>query len=74
MLIDEKERRDERVTYFVSCTVDGFIAAEDGSVDALVDDGDYFAELFEEYPETCPGHLHETLGVTGENRHFSTPS
>ena len=58
--------------YFVACSVDGFIAGEDGSLDAFVDDGGYFAELFASYPETCPGHLRETLGVRGENRHFDT--
>lgn len=56
--------------YFVACTVDGFIAAEDGSTDAFVVDGDYFADLFESFPETCPGHLREALGVRGENRRF----
>jgi dihydrofolate reductase len=58
--------------YFVACTVDGFIAAEDGSIDAFIDDGAYFAELFATYPETCPGHLREALGVRGENKHFDT--
>lgn len=56
--------------YFVACTVDGFIAAEDGSIDAFVDDRDYFAELFESFPETCPGHLREALEVRGPNKHF----
>jgi dihydrofolate reductase len=56
--------------YFVACTVDGFIAAEDGSIDAFVNDGDYFADLFESFPETCPGHLREALGVRGENKQF----
>jgi hypothetical protein len=46
-----------KLKYFVACTVDGFIAAEDGSFDAFVNDKDYFAELFEMFPETCPGHL-----------------
>lgn len=59
-----------RLTYLVACTADGFVAAEDGSTGAFVNEGGYFDELFEEYPETCPGYLRETLGVTGENRHF----
>jgi dihydrofolate reductase len=58
------------LSYFVACSADGFIAAEDGSIGAFVDDGDYFAELFESYPETCPGHLRQALGVRGENKHF----
>jgi len=31
--------------YSVACTVDGFIAAEDGSTDAFVNDRAYFSEL-----------------------------
>ncbi len=61
-----------KLKYFVACTVDGFIAAEDGSIDAFVQDGDYLAELFESFPETCPGHLRQPLGVHGENKHFDT--
>ena len=56
----------------MSCTVDGFIAAEDGSLDAFVDDSSYFAELFGSFPETCPGHLCEALGVRGGNEQFDT--
>lgn len=56
--------------YLVACTVDGFIAAEDGSAGAFIEDPDYFADLFEMFPETCPGHLREALQVRGENKHF----
>lgn len=59
-----------KLKYLAACSVDGFIAAEDGSLDAFINDGDYFAELFGCFPETCPGHLRETLDVRGENRHF----
>jgi dihydrofolate reductase len=58
--------------YFVACSVDGFIAARDGSIDAFVNDEEYFAELFEAFPETCPAHLRQALDVRGENRHFDT--
>ena len=58
--------------YFVACSVDGFIAGEDGSTDAFVNDEDYFAELFEAFPETCPAHLRRALDVRGENGHFDT--
>ena len=61
-----------QLTYLVACTVDGFVAAEDGSIGAFLNDGGYFEELFEEYPETCPGHLRQALDVHGENRHFDT--
>lgn len=36
--------------YFVACTVDGFIAAESGSMEAFVYDRDYLAGLFDEFP------------------------
>ena len=39
-----------KLKYFVVCSVDGFIAGEDGSIDAFVNDEDYFAELFEAFP------------------------
>jgi dihydrofolate reductase len=58
--------------YFVACSVDGFIAGEDGSIDAFVNDEGYFAELFKSFPETCPGHLRKALGVGGGNKHFDT--
>lgn len=58
--------------YLVACSVDGFIAAEDGSIDAFVNAEDYFTELFKSFPETCPGHLRQALGVRAENRHFDT--
>jgi dihydrofolate reductase len=58
--------------YFAACTVDGFIAAQDGSLEAFFNDRAYFADLFESFPETCPDHLREVLGVRGENRHFDT--
>jgi hypothetical protein len=48
--------------YFADCSVDGFIAGEDRSTDAFVNDEDYFAELFEALPETCPGHRRRALG------------
>jgi hypothetical protein len=45
------------IAYFVACTVDGYIAARDGSIDAFVNDEGYFGELFESFPETCPGRF-----------------
>jgi dihydrofolate reductase len=60
------------LTYYVACTVDGFIARPDGAFDFYLTEGEHLAELFAEYPETVPGHLREALGVRGENRHFDT--
>jgi hypothetical protein len=52
--------------------VDGFIACEDGSTDAFVNDEDYLIGLFETLPETCPAHLRRALDARGKNRHFDT--
>jgi hypothetical protein len=35
---------------FLACTVDGFIAAEGGSIVAFVNNRDYLADLFDEFP------------------------
>lgn len=62
------------LTYYVATTVDGFIAAPDGSFDAFLSEGPHLADLFAEFPETVPGHLRELVGVPAgtPNRHFDT--
>ena len=61
-----------KLVYYVACTVDGFIAREDGSFDFFPSEGDQYAFLFSEFPETIPAHLRDALGVDGENKHFDT--
>ena len=59
--------------YFVACTVDRFIAAEDGSFDAFLAEGEHLHDLFIDYPETVPAHLREMFGVQDRpNRVFDT--
>ena len=60
------------LVYLVNVSLDGFIADPDGSADRLVQTPELVAAVFAEYPETCPGHVRELLGVTGEPRHFDT--
>ncbi|MBE9186749.1 dihydrofolate reductase [Microcoleus sp. LEGE 07076] len=59
-----------KLKYYVACTVDGFIAREDGSFDCFPMSGEHFADLFDAFPETVPAHLHEALGISGENKQF----
>ncbi|ABW31575.1 dihydrofolate reductase family protein [Acaryochloris marina] len=58
------------LTYFVACSVDGYIAHIDGSHDGFSQDPEYFADVFATFPETVPSHLRDALGVHGENKWF----
>ena len=55
-----------RLVYYVACTIDGFIAREDGSFDWFLTEGEHFADLLELFPETFPAHLRDRLGVRGK--------
>ena len=61
-----------KLTYYVACTVDRFIAREDGRFDFFLTEGEHFAHLLSEFPETIPGHLSEALGVQSGNKWFDT--
>ena len=61
-----------RLVYYVACSVDGFIAREDGSFDWCLFEGEHFADLIERFPETFPAHLHPLLGVTQAAQRFDT--
>ncbi|MEV0085876.1 dihydrofolate reductase family protein [Saccharopolyspora sp. NPDC050642] len=60
-----------KLTYFVGCSVDGYIAGTDGSLDAFFPLPDGLVEhLVAEYPQTLPTHLHGMLGVTDLGNRF----
>lgn len=61
------------LTYFIGCSVDGFIAGPNGQCDSPGFDGDLKAAILTEYPETIPDHVRRSLGVVSTaNRRFDT--
>jgi dihydrofolate reductase len=61
-----------KLVYYVACSVDGFIARPDGSIDFALSHGEHFADMIARYPEAFPGHLRGVLGVTAANQAFDT--
>lgn len=59
-----------KLIYYIACTVDGFIARENGAFDFFPITGDHIPYIVQEYPETIPTHFREVMGAQGENRHF----
>ncbi len=60
------------LTYYIGSSVDGFIAAQDGSVDAFPVTEDVLQHIASEYPETLPTHVHDALGADPRNGRFDT--
>jgi dihydrofolate reductase len=58
------------LTYYVACSVDGYIAHTDGSHDGFSQDSKYLAGLFASFPETVPSHLRDVMGIHTENKEF----
>lgn len=61
-----------RLVYYVATSIDGFIAAPDGDASVFPTHPETLAAILAEYPETCPAHVRDLLGVTGGPRHFDT--
>ncbi|MER7052321.1 MULTISPECIES: dihydrofolate reductase family protein [unclassified Streptomyces] len=64
-----------KLTYFIACSIDGFIGGPDGDASFMVPfvDEEFFAYLTSEYPETLPTHGRRALGIDDlPNKRFDT--
>lgn len=61
-----------KLTYYIACSVDGFIARKDGSFDGFSQEAEYFSDVAESFPETFPTHFRSIVGIQAENRWFDT--
>ncbi|MFF4018214.1 dihydrofolate reductase family protein [Streptomyces sp. NPDC001843] len=64
-----------KLTYFVACSIDGFIGDPDGDASSMFAflDEEFVGYLTSTYPETIAAQGREALGVKGAgNRHFDT--
>lgn len=61
-----------KLVYLMATTADGFIADVEGGVDAIPQRPETLAAIFGRYPETCPVHARDILGVTAPATTFDT--
>ena len=59
------------LVYLVASTVDGYIAAPDGSADFGPFEGPQVADILAEFPEMIPGHVRARLDLS-DNQRFDT--
>jgi dihydrofolate reductase len=61
-----------KLVYYIACTLDCFIAREDGSFDWFLSQGEHFADLIAKFPETFPAHLRRQLEIPEGACRFDT--
>ncbi|WP_432127059.1 dihydrofolate reductase family protein [Streptomyces sp. bgisy082] len=63
-----------KLTYYIACTIDGFIGDPEGDASSMykyVDEA-YLRWMNAEYPETVPTQGREALGIDNPNERFDT--
>ncbi|MFF1509024.1 dihydrofolate reductase family protein [Streptomyces sp. NPDC058326] len=63
-----------KLTYYIACTIDGFIGDPQGDATSMFkySDGPYLEWMGTEFPETIPTHGREALGIDAEGKSFDT--
>ncbi|WP_328942611.1 dihydrofolate reductase [Streptomyces sp. NBC_00250] len=63
-----------KLTYFIACTIDGFIGDPQGDATSMYQfvDAPFLEFLTAEYPETVSAQGREALGIDAENKRYDT--
>lgn len=59
-----------KLIYYVACTLDRFIARQDGSFEDFPTDGEHMPDLVRFFPDALPAVMREPLGIRGNNPWF----
>ncbi|KQR26034.1 dihydrofolate reductase family protein [Microbacterium sp. Leaf151] len=60
------------LTYYVAASIDGFIAAPDGTFDAFLAEGDHMAAVVSDFADALPTHVLNALGIHPPRTRFDT--
>ncbi|HKU02875.1 MAG TPA: dihydrofolate reductase family protein [Arthrobacter sp.] len=60
------------LVYYVAVSLDGYIAAPDGSFDAFPVEGDHMQVLFTDFADALPAHVLSALGIEPPRTRFDT--